>query len=138
MSGILVDTGPLVAILSRDDQFHQVCVDVLRSLSPPLLTCWPVLTEAAWLLRGRAGIVERLLGSLGSGFLRIAALSEEDAPGIGSILRQYRKLKPQLADAALVHLAAREGIDTVFTLDQRDFRVYRTDRKRALRIVPEL
>jgi hypothetical protein len=41
-----------------------------------------------------------------------------------------------LADGALVYLAHREGIDTVFTLDRRDFSVYRLGDGRSLRVVP--
>ena len=43
---------------------------------------------------------------------------------------------PQLADATLVYLADRDGIDTIFTLDQRDFSVYRSARRRPFRIIP--
>jgi predicted nucleic acid-binding protein len=52
-------------------------------------------------------------------------------------MKQYRSLDPQFADAMLVYLAARENIETIFTLDRRDFSVYRTARGRAFRIVPE-
>jgi len=51
-------------------------------------------------------------------------------------MKEYRDIRPQLADAALVYLAGREGIDTIFTLDRRDFGVYRSTHKRAFRIVP--
>ena len=46
---------------------------------------------------------------------------------------------PLLSDtyAMCVYLAARENVRTLFTLDRQDFSVYRTGRKRALRIVPE-
>jgi uncharacterized protein len=95
-----------------------------------------VLTEAAWLLRSYPDVVEKMLGSAQGGLLAILDLDNEDAAAIAAVMKRYRKLKPQLADAALVHLAQRENIDTVFTLDQRDFRVYRTQSNRALKLLP--
>ncbi len=77
-----------------------------------------------------------MLGSAQGGLLAILDLDNEDAAAIAAVMKRYRKLKPQLADAALVHLAQRENIDTVFTLDQRDFRVYRTQSNRALKLLP--
>jgi uncharacterized protein len=94
------------------------------------------LTEAAWLLQSRPEQVERLMETVASGFFRILPLTEEDGPPMAEILRRYRSLKPQLADAALVHLAHRERIDTILTLDQRDFRVYRGAGNRAFKLLP--
>ena len=50
---------------------------------------------------------------------------------------QYADQSPQLADASLVYVAETLRIDAVFTLDQRDFSIYRTSDGRVLRIVPE-
>jgi len=136
-TGVLLDTGPLVAILSRKDAYHQVCVAQLRLIVPPLLTCWPIITEAAWLLRQYPVAVQRLLASFTQGWITLLPLGESDAEPIGKILQQYRKLNAQLADAALVHLAEREGLDTVFTLDRRDFSVYRFSGKRSFHLLPE-
>jgi hypothetical protein len=135
---LLVDTGPLVAILSRADEHHQACVDVLRSVPAPLLSCWPVITEAVWLLRAHQGAVQQLLRSIGEGFLVLLPLAGDEANAIADLMKKYEDIRPQLADAALVYLAQREGIATIFTLDRRDFAVYRNSRKRAFRIVPEL
>lgn len=137
MRRVLVDTGPLVAILSSADQYHEICVNVLRTLPAPLFSCWPVMTEAAWLLRAHPGAVQRLLKGLEDGFLALLPLGSTDVKAISDVSRKYEEIHPQLADAALVHLAAREGIDTIFTLDRRDFAVYRTARRRAFQIVPE-
>lgn len=71
-----------------------------------------------------------------SGLLAILNLDAADAAAIAIVMKRFRKLKPQLADAALVHLAQREKIDTIFTLDRRDFRVYRTRSNRALKLLP--
>jgi predicted nucleic acid-binding protein len=134
---VLVDAGPLVAILTRNDQFHKACTQALKDLAPPLYTCWPVLTEAAWLLRFDPNAVEKLLASAAGGLYRILDLDKKDTPAIAAILKQYRRLKPQLADAALVHLARRESIETIFTVDRRDFQVYRPAPNRTFRLVPE-
>jgi uncharacterized protein len=136
MRRVLADTGPIVAILSRRDQYHRTCVEALRDLPGPLFTCWPVITEAAWLLRRDSNAVQQLLNSIESGFLELLPLTTSDAKAIASILKKYRDIRIQLADAALVHLAARDGVHTIFTLDQRDFSVYRLPKGRAFRILP--
>ncbi len=135
---ILLDTGPLVAILSREDLHHQACVDVLHGIAGPLLSCWPVMTEAAWLLRQSPRAIQQLLGSTETGFLELLPLAGAEAKNIAALMKRYESMRPQLADAALVHLARREGIDTIFTLDRRDFSIYRTSRRRSFRILPEM
>lgn len=136
MRRILVDTGPIVAILSRSDQYHKACVEALREMPGPLFTCWPVLTEAAWLLRRTTDAVQQLLRSIDTGFLELLPLTTDDAVPIAAILKKYSNIRIQLADAALVHLAIRDGVDTVFTLDQRDFSLFRLPKGRVLRLMP--
>ena len=136
MNGVLVDTGPLVAILSIQDAAHAVCLEQSRTISRPMLTCWPVVTEAFWLLRNRPVAVRGLFAAFRDDTLRIAPLDKADIPPIERILETYASLRPQLADAALVHLADREGVHTIFTLDRRDFSVYRLSRNRPLRLIP--
>jgi len=136
MRRVLADTGPIVAILSRRDQYHRTCVEALHDLPGPLFSCWPVITEAAWLLRRDQTAVQQLLNSLDTGFLELLPLTTADAKPIAAILKKYRDIRIQLADAALVHLAARDGLDTIFTLDQRDFSVYRLPKGRGFRLIP--
>jgi len=135
---ILVDTGPMVALFSEEDAYHEHCSDALTALSPPLVTCWPVVTEAAWLLRTRSDDFNNLLKSFAGGLFALLSLDAGDMPAIAALLRRYESCGLQLADAALAHLAERENIRTVFTLDRRDFAIIRLQRDRALRLIPEI
>jgi hypothetical protein len=137
MKRILVDTGPLVAILSREDEYHAACVSALREMSGPLLSCWPVITEAAWLLRKSPRAVQQLLRSIDGGFLELLPLAGAEAEAIAVLMKRCEDIHPQLADIVLVYLANREKIDTIFTLNQRDFSIYRSGRRTTFRIVPE-
>jgi uncharacterized protein len=138
MRRVLVDTGPLVAILSRGDEYHETCINALREMPGPLFSCWPVITEAAWLLRGSQRLVQQLLQSIDGRFLELLPLAGSEASAIAAIMKRYEDIRPQLADAALVYLAERERIEIVFTLDHRDFSIYRSAKTRSFRIVPEV
>ena len=136
MARVLVDTGPLVAIASRRDNYHQVYVEQLQLLTPPLFTCWPVMTEAAWLLRNEPLAIQRLLKSAATGLVKILELDGKTPGWLANFLRRYRKLGAQAADGCLVYLAERENIDTIFTLDRRDFSVYRFKRNKRFQLLP--
>jgi hypothetical protein len=134
---VLVDTGTLFAISSATDPDHGRCVETLRALSAPLMTTWPVLTEAVYLLRARPRAVEKLLLQVEQGKLyRVVELGQEFSGWCRQFFGRFEDHEPQLADASLVYVAEREGIETVFTLDRRDFSVYRTSDGRSLRIEP--
>lgn len=138
MNRVLVDAGPLVAILSERDERHRLCVGTLESLSGSPFSCWPVITEAAWLLRAYPGVVSLLLRRVSEGIPAMLPLSSLEARPIANLLKKYESMRPQLADATLVHLADRESIDTIFTLDRRDFSVYRSARNRRFRLIPDI
>ena len=55
MRNVLLDTGPLVALLDRSERSHQRCIDFLRTLEGRLVTTEPVLTEALYLLQAARG-----------------------------------------------------------------------------------
>jgi predicted nucleic acid-binding protein len=67
---VLIDTGPIVAILCREDADHKRCVENLRAVEGELVTCWPVISEAVFLLGGRTDRVQSLLQMLHSGAIR--------------------------------------------------------------------
>ena len=133
---VLVDTGPVVAVLLESDEHHEACVEQLHHIRGPLLTCWPVITEAAWLLRAYPHAIRKLLSSFHGRPFELVPLGETDLTGIAAILAKYAGLGIQLADASLVHLANREGIEMMFTLDRRDFGVLRLAHGKKLHLIP--
>jgi hypothetical protein len=134
---ILVDAGPLVAIADADDQHHRRCVAALRAVDRPLGTVWPAVTEALYRLLDVPSGPDTVLQMLQRRAVRLIALDEDDVPRIREVMAKYRDRPMDLADAALVRVAEREGLDTVFTVDRRDFQVYRIGRTKAFRIIPE-
>jgi hypothetical protein len=133
---ILIDAGPIVAVLHGDDHNHERCVRALRTLREPLATAWPVLTEAMYLLGFSWEAQDALWEMIDGGVLRLTSLDADDGPRMRELMRKYRDLPMDLADAALVRLAEREGLRRVFTIDRRDFSVYRPARIGRFSIIP--
>jgi uncharacterized protein len=133
---ILVDTGPLVAVLDRSDPDHVTCRETLRSLSDLMVTVWPVVTEAMYLLRAYWPAQDALWEMIEMGAVGILPLGIDDVPRMKDLMRKYRDLPMDLADAALVRVAERERLRRIFTLDRRDFQIYRPSRIGRFAIFP--
>jgi predicted nucleic acid-binding protein len=122
---ILVDAGPLVALIHEDDNEHRACKDAFANISEPLGTVWPVLTEAMYLLSFSWEAQTALMEMIESGVVDILPLGVSDIPRMRELMRKYRDLPMDLADAALVRVAERERLRRIFTIDRRDFQIYR-------------
>jgi uncharacterized protein len=96
-----------------------------------------VIAEAAWLLRQTSGGVSGLLRMISEELLECYELDADAAVWMDAFLQKYADQSPQLANASLMYVAERENIDLVFTLDRRDFGVYRLARNQPLRLLPE-
>jgi predicted nucleic acid-binding protein len=133
--GVLVDAGPLIALIDRRDKHHQRCVDALRGINDPLMSVWPAVVEAMYLLE-RWHEQAALWALIEAAPIRFAALDDEDVPRLRGLMSKYRDLPMDLADAALVHVAERDGYRRIFTLDARDFEVYRLAGRERFKIMP--
>lgn len=136
MAAILVDSGPLVALIDRSDAQHDACKAALDSLTDPLISVWPVVTEAMYLLAFSWRAQEGLWDLLASQALALAPLDHGDAPRLRDLMHKYRDLPMDLADAALVRVAERERLRRVLTLDRRHFALYRPSRLGRFVILP--
>ena len=133
---ILVDAGPLVALVDADDQHHEDCVAAFKELREPLGTVWPALTEALYLLGDLPKAQEALWEMLSRGAVQLLPLDLEDVPRIRELMRKYASRPMDLADAALVRIAEREGLRKIFTVDRKDFAVYRLHGRIRPTVIP--
>jgi uncharacterized protein len=122
---ILIDTGPLVALVDSDDQHHAACAAASKSIRPPMGTVWPVLSEAMFLLADLPRAQDAVWEQVVRGAVLILPLGLDDVPRIRELMEQYSSRPMDLADAALIRVAEREGIRQIFTVDRKDFSVYR-------------
>jgi uncharacterized protein len=121
---VLVDTGPLVALLNRRERQHGWTKARMGELAAPLLTCEPVLAEAAYLLRRLDPDSGALLGLIARGALRVPFHLDEHHESVAELMVKYRSVPMSLADACLVRMSELHPRSVVFTFDS-DFRVYR-------------
>lgn len=134
---VIVDAGPLVALLERRDKYHDWAKQQFASLDPPLLVCEPVLTEASFLVRHLPGGTVTVMEYLTRGLLRVALDLEHEAQSISDLIRKYHSVPMSLADACLVRMSELHSSSAVFTVDS-DFRIYRQHGRRVIpTIMPE-
>ena len=132
----LIDTGAILALLDTDDQWHEVCAAAFPSLLLPLATTAAVLAELFHLLGDHPNDVAAAWRFLRSGAVVLLPITDADVPDLERLMQQYADRPMDLADATLVHLAKRESLTTVFTIDHDDFETYRIDGRRKFRVVP--
>jgi len=135
-SRALVDTGVLRAFLVSSDHWHLECKAVLREAPKPLLTTAAVITELFHFFVGNPHSVKRGWALLTSGAISIASIGNDDLPNLEALMLRYADRPMDFADASLVHVAGREDIATILTIDHDDFETYRLGRNRKFRILP--
>ena len=133
-AAVLLDTGPLVAFLAAGSQHHGWVCEQWKRLAAPLLTCEPVLTEAAFLLKRNGRDIDPIFELLARGVVRVGLRFEEHLADLRTLMTRYRDRPMSLADACLVRLSEVHRTATVFTLDS-DFRIYR---RHGNKVIPVL
>jgi predicted nucleic acid-binding protein len=133
---LLLDTGPLVAILHRDDQDHMSCLEVFEQFRGVILTTEAVLTEATHLLSRVKGAQYVCLEFFIRGGALLVPMTRRSLQRCQVLMERYADIPMDFADATLVTLAEEIDVSDVFTLDRRGFGAYRIGRRKAFDIQP--
>lgn len=128
---VILDTGPLVALLNRHDRHHQWAKDQWAQIDPPLLTCEAILAEACFLVQPFAGGQTAVLEMVRRSVLDLSFGLAEEAAAVSRLLKKYQDVPMSLADGCLVRMAERHSKSVVFTLDS-DFKIYRKYRRQRI------
>src|SRR5438477_3307763 len=113
---VILDTGPLVALINRADRDHLWTVQQWGDIEPPMLTCESVVSEACFLLK-QIGGVDAVLEMLLRKTVEIRFQLQEQTKLMRTLLRKYSDIPMSVADACLVRMAEQIPNSTVFTLD---------------------
>jgi predicted nucleic acid-binding protein len=124
----IADTGFIVAFGNRNDSHHAWAVDLARTITEPLLTCEPVLAEAAFHL----GTTAYVLTLVQDEMLRVAFDCTRNLEQLRDLARRYEDRKPDLADLCLVRMSELFPRHSVITVDESDFRVYRRNKRETI------
>ncbi len=130
MPNILVDAGPLIALVDRSDKHHRRVTSYLRRFDGVLLTTWPVMAEACHFMPEHTQIA--FLRWAEAGGLGVMEMDHSALATLADWKEKYADLPMDLADASLVWLAQQTGVLGILTIDLKDFAVYRLPNGKAL------
>jgi uncharacterized protein len=130
----LIDTGPLVALLVRDDHRHAWAIEASKQARASVLTCDAVISEALFLLKRGEHKTDGLFAFVEAGFVRSDFDFHAQYRRVRELMRKYLDQSMEFADACLVSMAELRPEACIWTLDA-DFRLYRKSRRETLSLV---
>lgn len=125
-----------MAFFDASDAYHTLCIEALKGINEPIVTTWPVLTEAFYLLDFSWKAQDNLWEFMMRGGLEVLSLDVRLRARCRQFMREYRDLPMDLADGTLVVLAECKKIKKIFTLDHKDFRIYRPAHTKRFKLFP--
>ncbi|GGQ04990.1 type II toxin-antitoxin system VapC family toxin [Streptosporangium pseudovulgare] len=139
MTATLLDTGPLIAVVDRDDKHHASCVGLLERLEGPLLLPSTVLIEAGWTINRHMGpAVHAQFLDLVTEEFELVDLLPADVRRMAELVRLYKDARLDPADVSVVAIAERLNVTQVVTIDRRDFTLIRPRHVSAFRLLPDM
>ena len=133
MKSILVDAGPLIALLNPVDKHHRAVKSYWRRFNGRLLSTWPVLAEVCHFLPEQMQVA--FLRWADGGGISVVEMHESALAMLADWKEKYSDLPMNLADASLIWVAQQTGVLDILTIDRKDFSVYRMAGGKSLNLV---
>ena len=125
-----------MSFFDASDAYHSLCINTLKGIKEPLITSWPVLTEAFYLLGFSWRAQDNLWEFIIRGGVEVLSLNDKMQARCRELMKKYNDLPMDLADGSLMVLAESQRIEKIFTLDHKDFNVYRLANRKKIKVLP--
>ncbi|MCW7488535.1 type II toxin-antitoxin system VapC family toxin [Leptospira meyeri] len=120
----LIDSGPIIALFNSKDKFHKPTLKFFKSYTGELISTWPVVTEVVYILSFSVHAQSDFLEWIERGSIQIIDLNLEDLKYIKNRMKKYSDLPMDLADASLMCISEKKGIERIISIDS-DFSIYK-------------
>ncbi len=130
----IADTGIIVALLDKKDEWHEWTLEQMRVMAVPFLTCEAVITETCFLVAHLPDGKQKVLQLISRGVLQIDFSLSNEIEAIENLMKKYADVPMGLADACLVRLCELHENSVVFTVDG-DFMIYRKNGRQAIPLI---
>lgn len=131
MQKTLIDSGPLIALFDKNDNYHARVLSFLKNFKGKLITSWAVITEVSHMLDFNLQVQIDFLKWIELGGIEIYEVSQNEIAQIRIMMEKYLDIPMDLADATLMYIANKENIKNIVSIDS-DFDIYRTLKKQNL------
>lgn len=131
MQKTLIDSGPLIALFDKNDNYHARVLSFLKNYKGKLITSWAVITEVSHMLDFNLQVQIDFLKWIELGGIEIYEVSQNEIAQIRIMMEKYLDIPMDLADATLMYIANKENIKNIVSIDS-DFDIYRTLKKQNL------
>jgi len=131
MQKTIIDSGPIIALFDKSDNYHHQVLEFLKNFKGKLITSWAVITEVSHMLDFNLKVQIDFLKWIEVGGIEIYNISQDEIANIRIMMEKYLDVPMDLADATLMYIANKEHIKNIVSIDS-DFDIYRTLKKQSL------
>ena len=131
---VIVDTGPLVAFLNKNDSYHEWAKTQFSIITPPFISCESVISEACFLLRHFSNGARNILELIERELIVLPINLQIESKSIKRLLEKYNNIPMSLADACLVRLSEQISESVICTIDS-DFKIYRKNKRDVIPVI---
>jgi uncharacterized protein len=124
----LADAGLFIALLDAADPFHKWASEIVDTIAPPFFTCEAVCAEVSAVL----GTADPILLMIERGDVVVEFDLQAETSAVRKLVRKYADRPMDLADACLVRMTELYPDSRIFTVDRKEFRIYRREGRRPV------